>query len=64
NDLNNILKENEILLITRRVDADLALGLVHTETAAVALIFKADSLPEIAAYWANMANTPLICDPA
>lgn len=63
-DLDNILKKNEILFFTRRVDADLALGLVHTETGPVALIFKADSLPEIAAYWANMANTPLICDPA
>ncbi|SNS93199.1 hypothetical protein [Antarctobacter heliothermus] len=63
-DHNNILQENEILFFTPKANPDLALGLILSQAGPVALIFVADCLPEIAAYWANMANTPLFCDPA
>lgn len=59
----NLLQKNEILFITPKSHPDLALGLARPKTGPLVLVFMADSLPDIAAYWANMANAPLHCVP-
>lgn len=58
-----LLQNNEILFLTPKSHPDLALGLARPKTGPVVLVFMADSLPDIAAYWANMTNAPLLCDP-
>ncbi|WP_417207228.1 hypothetical protein [Antarctobacter sp.] len=61
---DNPLRNNEIFFFCPQSHLDLALGLAYPETGPVALIFKVENMPDVAAYWANMANVPLISDPA
>ncbi|WP_323771898.1 hypothetical protein [Antarctobacter sp.] len=61
---DNPLRNNEILFFTPQSHPDLALGLTRSESGPVALILMIENMPDVAAYWANLANIPLICDPA
>lgn len=60
--LGEQLQKSDILFFDLKGQPDLAIGLARSASGPVALVFGAEALPDIAAFWANMAHVPLVRD--